>query len=688
VRALIALLTSVLLGASVLVGIALAAPVASAPADAATLSGTAFDPGNIISNANFYDGTAMSATDVQTFLNAQVTSCGNANCLRSGTFSLDSHPADAMCTAITGGSGLSAATVITRVALACGISPRVILTTLQKEQSLVSATAPSASAILYAMGYACPDTGNGCDPAYSGLGNQIYRAAWQWKRYGNPAGTSNYFTWLAPGSAHAIQYSPTVSCGTKTVTIQNAATAALYYYTPYTPNQAALANLYGTGDSCSSYGNRNFWRIYSDWFGSPTGIVAPFGSADTIVGGSESVHVGGWAIDPATTAPTTVTVSVDGQATTVTAAATRADVGRAYPASGSAHGFTADVPATAGPHTVCVTANTVARNASTQLKCLAVSVAAASPFGSVDTDWAAPGGIAVAGWAIDPDAQTAPVTVRVTVDGVVTNLTANGVRADVGRVYPAAGAAHGFATTLAASAGTHTVCITAVNTGPGEDTILADCRSIRVPGSTPIGSLDGVGTSGSAIVISGWALDGDTTGLIHADVYIDGVGIRTNAAADRSDIGRIFPAYGSAHGISRTIPVANGTHSVCVYAIDNAGGANTLLGCRTVTVGQNPIGSLDSAVGGTGQVTVSGWAWDPDTSAPIPVHVYIGASGTPVVADQTRTDVARAHPAAGAQHGFAATLAAARGTAQVCAYAIDSNGGVNTLLGCRTVTVR
>jgi len=45
----------------------------------------------------------------------------------------------------------------------------------------------------------------------------------------------------------------------------------LYYYTPYVPNKAALDNLYGTGDACSAYGNRNFWRFYHDWFGSPIG---------------------------------------------------------------------------------------------------------------------------------------------------------------------------------------------------------------------------------------------------------------------------------------------------------------------------------------------------------------------------------------------------------------------------------
>ena len=49
--------------------------------------------------------------------------------------------------------------------------------------------------------------------------------------------------------------------------VRNQATHALYVYTPYTPNKAALKSLYGTGDSCSAYGNRNFWRLFIDWFG-------------------------------------------------------------------------------------------------------------------------------------------------------------------------------------------------------------------------------------------------------------------------------------------------------------------------------------------------------------------------------------------------------------------------------------
>ncbi|MFM6963338.1 MAG: LysM peptidoglycan-binding domain-containing protein, partial [Micrococcales bacterium] len=73
------------------------------------------------------------------------------------------------------------------------------------------------------------------------------------------------------GKVNNILYNPKASCGTAPILIKNQATADLYYYTPYTPNDAAIKNLYGSGDSCSAYGNRNFWRFYSDWFGSTVG---------------------------------------------------------------------------------------------------------------------------------------------------------------------------------------------------------------------------------------------------------------------------------------------------------------------------------------------------------------------------------------------------------------------------------
>jgi uncharacterized protein with LGFP repeats len=40
------------------------------------------------------------------------------------------------------------------------------------------------------------------------------------------------------------------------------------------PNAASLAAGRGTGDSCSSYGNRNFWGYFTDWFGSTHSLGA------------------------------------------------------------------------------------------------------------------------------------------------------------------------------------------------------------------------------------------------------------------------------------------------------------------------------------------------------------------------------------------------------------------------------
>ncbi|WIJ44213.1 hypothetical protein [Curtobacterium citreum] len=691
-KKVIAMLASVLTVASVLVGVQLAGT--SAPQDAASaLSGSQFDAGNIISDAEFYNGGGMSESAIQSFLNAQIGTCSSSSCLNVGRYSLNSHGADAMCSAVTGGSSLSAAQIIARVGAACGINPKVIIVTLQKEQALVNggtARNPSAGVLARAMGYACPDSANGgCDPAYSGVGNQVYWASWQWKRYGNPAGTSNYFTWFAPGGNRSVQYNPSASCGTKTVYIQNKATAALYYYTPYTPNQAALNNLYGTGDSCSAYGNRNFWRLYSDWFGSPTSAVQPVGSLDGVTGGGELVHVRGWAMDPtARSTSTKVHVYVGDAGTQVPAASSRPDVGSAYPGAGSAHGFDVDVAADPGPQQVCVYAVSVdgARNA--LLGCKTVTVAKASPFGSLDQVQAAPGGIAVRGWTIDADQQTTPIRVHVYVDGAITVLGADQSRSDVARVYPAAGAQHGFAATIAATPGTHTVCVYGINVGQGRNTLLSPCSTFRVPGSVPVGSVDTLVSTGDGISLTGWALDGDTTSSIPVDVYVDGVGRRISANQSRSDIQRVFPAYGAQHGFSTKISLADGAHQVCVYAINvGAGSGNPTLACRTVQVGNPPQGSLDAVVAQPGGIRVTGWAWDPDTTAAIPVHVYVDGAGRRVGTGVTRNDVARAFPSAGSNRGFDATISAASGTHTVCAYAIDSSGGANTTLGCRSVTV-
>jgi hypothetical protein len=53
------------------------------------------------------------------------------------------------------------------------------------------------------------------------------------------------------------------------VNVQNQATANLYNYTPYQPNAGTVAHPSAPAKPCSAYGNLNFWRIYTAWFGSP-----------------------------------------------------------------------------------------------------------------------------------------------------------------------------------------------------------------------------------------------------------------------------------------------------------------------------------------------------------------------------------------------------------------------------------
>lgn len=233
-----------------------------------------FQPGNIIGDAVFFNRNTMGEAQIQSFLQNKVPSCqAGYTCLKDWYDTSRTTNADAMCGAYSGGVRERASTIIYKVAQACGINPQVILVMLQKEQGLVTHTWPSNWRYTIAMGQGCPDTA-ACDTRYYGFFNQVYGAAWQLKRYANPPGTSQYFTWYAPGKTWNVRYHPNAACGSSPVYIQNQATANLYYYTPYQPNAAALAAGYGeASNACSAYGNRNFYNYFTDWFGSTTAGV-------------------------------------------------------------------------------------------------------------------------------------------------------------------------------------------------------------------------------------------------------------------------------------------------------------------------------------------------------------------------------------------------------------------------------
>jgi subtilisin family serine protease len=205
----------------------------------------------------------------------------------------------------------------------------------------------------------------------------------------------------------------------------------------------------------------------------------------------------------------------------------------------------------------------------------------------------------------------------------------------------------------------------------------------------PFGNFERVGVTGKVVTLSGWALDRDVVGPIPVHVYVDGAwGGALSTVGVRDDVAAAYPGTGNQHGFTHTFTATPGNHQVCAYAINDEGGVNTALGCRTAAVTNHlPTGNFESLTVAGSTVTLTGWTLDPDTTAPIDVHYYVdGAWGGSQRADLARPDVARAYPGTGDLHGFTRAFTASPGTHQVCAYAIDATTS-NTPLGCRSVTV-
>jgi hypothetical protein len=124
-----------------------------------------------------------------------------------------------------------------------------------------------------------------------------------------------------------------------------------------------------------------------------------------------------------------------------------------------------------------------------------------------------------------------------------------------------------------------------------------------------------------------------------------------------------------------------------------AASALTTTAADAVTSGV-PFGALDSVHSGSSGVRVTGWAIDPDTSAPMPVSIMAdGHIVATITAKVARADVARNYGTFGGKHGFDATYVLASGTHQVCARARnvtrsghDSTGSDKTV-GCQTIRV-
>lgn len=206
----------------------------------------------IISDGDFLALDAMSVADIQNFLASQGS--GLASFSENGR-----SAAQIIWDAAHGHGGASGSWNGITINSSTGtVSPRALLVTLQKEQSLITASSPTSNQLDCAMGY---ENGQGCQwmyanrPQWRGFTNQVENGAWQLRYNYEIARTKPSLTAYKVGQTVTL----TDPSGAYAVTIANAATSALYRYTPHVFN-----------------GNYNFWWRYTNWFGfSYVGIGAP-----------------------------------------------------------------------------------------------------------------------------------------------------------------------------------------------------------------------------------------------------------------------------------------------------------------------------------------------------------------------------------------------------------------------------
>jgi len=247
--------------------------ISQAPTAHATLAG--FSAGNIMDDIVMSKRDALTQAQIQSFLKSK-NSCNDRGLSRltgynstkgwlkadGTTYYYNLKDGHFICMADQDFNGESAAHIIWQAAQDYNLNPQVLIVLLEKEQGLVTDTWPNYN-VQYrsATGFGCPDTAP-CDTQYYGLKNQIRQAASLFREV-LTGGWTNY-----PVGWNYIQYNPSASCGGSNIYVKNRATSSLYRYTPYQPNQAALNAGWGAAYPCGAYGNRNFYNLFTTWFGS------------------------------------------------------------------------------------------------------------------------------------------------------------------------------------------------------------------------------------------------------------------------------------------------------------------------------------------------------------------------------------------------------------------------------------
>jgi hypothetical protein len=241
-----------------------------------------YNPSNLIDDNVFADKNSMGLDSIRSFLKSVNSNLVNyevtENCGSKTGAHYAFYKAHYDC-----GVRHTAAKIIYDAAHAYSISPRSIIATIQKEQSLI--TTPPGQATSYqrdfAMGYACPDSG-GCG-SVKGFFGQVDNGAWQFRydiegirHHTSWNGWSGMSSWYSSACGHStgfysaglypgnrVTFYSTSGHPNKTISIANASTAALYCYTPHV----------GPYSQTGYSGSYNFVYYFDLWWGTTYGYT-------------------------------------------------------------------------------------------------------------------------------------------------------------------------------------------------------------------------------------------------------------------------------------------------------------------------------------------------------------------------------------------------------------------------------
>ncbi len=210
-----------------------------------TMAASDFNYSNIISDREATDYTSMNKNQITNFLSSK-----NSYLKNYYYYGYSPVPGENIATTdeekLAKSAEKSAAEVIYNAAYEAKISPKFLLTMMQKEMSLVEDSEPTTNQLDFAMGYYCYD-GQSCNENWRGFGKQVRATALQFRDYLDNISGRTY----KPGQEYNIEG--------EVVVPENKVTAGLYNYTPHLHGNKLFKTIwnrfgFGTDDSAPIIG--------------------------------------------------------------------------------------------------------------------------------------------------------------------------------------------------------------------------------------------------------------------------------------------------------------------------------------------------------------------------------------------------------------------------------------------------